>query len=185
MCERQGARVANEAGRWRKRGTESVLRETLRGESSWSLPLLSSFQRNAHHILFLSFPLTQNFTPLDSPALSPHSTPGPSTSLVPGGAHNRAFPKATSDASRPLLIKLKSSKSARAYKQSYSSGPPLVPAFVFDRVMEYVGKIKFAKKNVFVNAVCRYWSLKREARRGAPLLKRLHLEVRFLSSSSR
>ena len=28
----------------------------------------------------------------------------------------------------------------------------------------------------FLYLICRYWSLKREARRGAPLLKRLHLE---------
>lgn len=32
------------------------------------------------------------------------------------------------------------------------------------------------KRNDFVILVCKYWSLKREGRRGAPLLKRLHLE---------
>jgi len=81
-----------------------------------------------------------------------------------------------------------SNKSARAYKKTYSSGPPLVPAYVFDRVMAYTSKVKMAKKPAFISMVCRYWSLKREARRGAPLLKRLHLEVRssrfpFLSVS--
>jgi hypothetical protein len=34
------------------------------------------------------------------------------------------------------------------------------------------------KKDVLVE-ICRYWALKRGLRRGAPLLKRLHLEVRI------
>lgn len=83
-----------------------------------------------------------------------------------------------------LTLKPKSNKSARAYKKSYSSGPPLVPAFVYDRLLEYVSRIKLAKKPAFVSEVCRYWSLKREARRGAPLLKRLHLEVSFCPLST-
>ena len=51
-----------------------------------------------------------------------------------------------------------------------------MPAIVVDRVLAYTGKIQLRKKPEFVSLICRYWSLKREARRGAPLLKRLHLE---------
>ncbi|KAF8327181.1 PHD-zinc-finger like domain-containing protein, partial [Cantharellus anzutake] len=76
----------------------------------------------------------------------------------------------------------KSTKSAKAYARSYRSGPPLVPAIVVNNIMKYIDKISLRKKLIFVTAVCRYWSLKREARRGAPLLKRLHLEPWTASS---
>jgi hypothetical protein len=75
------------------------------------------------------------------------------------------------------------SKSARAYATTYTSGPPLVPALVVDSVMQYIAKINIRKKLEFVLLVCKYWSLKREARRGAPLLKRLHLEPWTASNS--
>jgi len=70
----------------------------------------------------------------------------------------------------------KLSKSARAYAKTYKPGPPLVPSLVVDRIMNYIGKVTLRKKSDFVLLMCKYWSLKREARRGAPLLKRLHLE---------
>ncbi|KAF8880213.1 hypothetical protein CPB84DRAFT_1792691 [Gymnopilus junonius] len=76
-------------------------------------------------------------------------------------------------------------KSARAYAKTYKPGPPLVPAIVVKRIMEYTNKIKLRKKIDFIQQVCRYWSLKREARRGAPLLKRLHLEPWTASSSAK
>ncbi|TBU24142.1 hypothetical protein BD311DRAFT_702623 [Dichomitus squalens] len=70
----------------------------------------------------------------------------------------------------------KSSKSARAYNKTYKPGPPLVPKIIVNRIMQYISRIHVRHKQEFVHLVCRYWSLKREARRGAPLLKRLHLE---------
>ncbi|KAF9241390.1 PHD-zinc-finger like domain-containing protein [Melanogaster broomeanus] len=70
----------------------------------------------------------------------------------------------------------KLSKSARAYAKTYKTGPPSVPQIIVDRILNYVTKINVRKKPEFVHMVCKYWSLKREARRGAPLLKRLHLE---------
>jgi NuA3 HAT complex component NTO1 len=69
-----------------------------------------------------------------------------------------------------------SSKSARAYNKTYKPGPPIVPSIIVNRISQYIHRIKIRKKVEFVQMVCRYWSLKREARRGAPLLKRLHLE---------
>ncbi|KAF8141451.1 hypothetical protein EV363DRAFT_1308129 [Boletus edulis] len=70
----------------------------------------------------------------------------------------------------------KLSKTARAYAKTYKTGPPLVPQIIVDRIINYISKINVRKKPEFVQMVCKYWSLKREARRGAPLLKRLHLE---------
>lgn len=101
-----------------------------------------------------------------------------------GSALKKSKSKSTGSLPKSLLLKHsahKSSKSARAYKQTYSSGPPLIPAYIFNRLMEYTAKIKIPRKAHFVDMVCRYWSLKRESRRGAPLLKRLHLEVRSTS----
>lgn len=71
----------------------------------------------------------------------------------------------------------KSSKAARAYARTYKTGPPLVPAFIVDKMLAYISKVSLRKKHSVVLSICKYWSLKREARRGAPLLKRLHLEV--------
>lgn len=74
------------------------------------------------------------------------------------------------------VVNTKLSKSARAYAKTYKPGPPLVPALIVNRIMHYIGKVVMRKKPEFMLLMCRYWSLKREARRGAPLLKRLHLE---------
>jgi NuA3 HAT complex component NTO1 len=68
-------------------------------------------------------------------------------------------------------------KTARAHAKSYRPGPPVVPHLIVQMLLDYVSKLQIRKRAAFVEKLCRYWSLKREARRGAPLLKRLHLEV--------
>jgi hypothetical protein len=76
-------------------------------------------------------------------------------------------------------------KTARAYAKTYKPGPPLVPKFIVERILQYIGKISVRKKQDFLHLLCKYWSLKREARRGAPLLKRLHLEPWTASSANK
>ena len=79
----------------------------------------------------------------------------------------------------------RTSKKARAYAKTYKLGAPLVPVIIVERIMQYISRIKISKKEQFMHMMCRYWSLKREARRGAPLLKRLHLEPWSASSAGR
>lgn len=85
---------------------------------------------------------------------------------------------------KTLLPVTATSKSARAHAKSYTSGPPLVPGIIVASILQYVHKVKLRRMREYVEKICRYWSLKREARRGAPLLKRLYLEVSYHSPNS-
>jgi len=51
----------------------------------------------------------------------------------------------------------------------------VVPHHIYTRVLGST-RAKISKRANVVVAICKYWALKREAGRGAPLLKRLHLE---------
>ncbi|GAA6027545.1 hypothetical protein JCM8097_007915 [Rhodosporidiobolus ruineniae] len=100
-------------------------------------------------------------------------------------ALTQAKARGGSAASYLKLSKKKTFKTARGYKGSSSlAGPPVVPAVIAEKVVQYVQKVKMAGKKAVVDLVCRYWSLKREARRGAPLLKRIHLEPWTASATS-
>ncbi len=54
---------------------------------------------------------------------------------------------------------------------------PVVPQYIFSQINNTFRNNKYSKKTQFLTEVCKYWALKREQRKGAPLLKRLHLEV--------
>ena len=75
---------------------------------------------------------------------------------------------------------LPSSKAARAHQHHYSAGAPIAPEYIINKLenMKCVRQAtNLRRKSQLIVSICRYWSLKRESRRGAPLLKRLHLEV--------
>lgn len=74
---------------------------------------------------------------------------------------------------------LSTSKAARAHQHHYSAGAPVAPQYIMHKLenMKCVREANLRKKSSLIKSVCRYWSLKRESKRGAPLLKRLHLEV--------
>ncbi|KAI8061179.1 PHD-zinc-finger like domain-containing protein, partial [Gongronella butleri] len=76
-------------------------------------------------------------------------------------------------------------KAARAHQHHYSAGAPIAPDYILNRLEAICFRhySYLRKKPQLLATICRYWSLKREARRGAPLLKRLHLEPWTASSS--
>jgi NuA3 HAT complex component NTO1 len=62
------------------------------------------------------------------------------------------------------------------------SGAPIIPQAVFDIVDSSLQRFSILKRREFVSDACRYWTLKREMRRGAALLKRLQLQMETFSS---
>jgi len=97
-------------------------------------------------------------------------------------ALTQAKARGGSAASYLKLTKKKTLKTAQGYSSTSSTGPPVIPAVIAEKVVAYIAKVKLGGKKGVVDTVARYWSLKREARRGAPLLKRIHLEVRLFFS---
>ncbi|KAL1923953.1 uncharacterized protein VTP21DRAFT_6988 [Calcarisporiella thermophila] len=90
----------------------------------------------------------------------------------------------TKKSKQPYAIQ--NNKAARAHQHSYTTNLFLVPAYICNRLLQMdFMKPHLQKKPQMLMAVCRYWSLKRESRRGAPLLKRLHLEPWTASSTHR
>lgn len=57
------------------------------------------------------------------------------------------------------------------------SGAPVIPQAVFQVVENALQRFSIRKRKEFLGEACRYWTLKREARRGAALLKRLQLQM--------
>lgn len=62
------------------------------------------------------------------------------------------------------------------------SGAPVVPEAVYHNVENALIKFNVRNRKGFVQEACKYWTLKREARRGAALLKRLQLQMDTFSS---
>jgi len=62
------------------------------------------------------------------------------------------------------------------------SGAPVVPEVILKTIEEALVRFAVPKKKEFVTEICKYWTLKREARRGAALLKRLQLQMETFSS---
>ena len=62
------------------------------------------------------------------------------------------------------------------------SGAPVIPDVICKSIEASLQRFNVRKKKDFVAEVCKYWTMKREARRGAPLLKRLQLQMDSFSS---
>ncbi|KAF2501092.1 hypothetical protein BU16DRAFT_499982 [Lophium mytilinum] len=62
------------------------------------------------------------------------------------------------------------------------SGAPVVPQAVYHNVENSLIRFSIRRRKEYVAEACKYWTLKREARRGAALLKRLQLQMEAFSS---
>ena len=62
------------------------------------------------------------------------------------------------------------------------SGAPVIPQALYNSIENSLQRFMIRKRKEFAAEVCKYWTLKREARRGAALLKRLQLQMETFTS---
>ncbi len=101
--------------------------------------------------------------------------------------HNQALSEAVDDdAQAQLSITVGNSKRKRSQPQKnvwrLPSGAPVIPQAVYNSVESSLQRFNVRKRKDYAAEACKYWTLKREARRGAALLKRLQLQMETFSS---
>ena len=62
------------------------------------------------------------------------------------------------------------------------SGAPVIPQTLYDSVESSLQRFAVRRRKEFAMEACKYWTLKRESRRGAALLKRLQVQMETFSS---
>ncbi|KAL9129406.1 MAG: hypothetical protein Q9217_002137 [Psora testacea] len=62
------------------------------------------------------------------------------------------------------------------------SGAPVIPQALYSSIESSLQRFMIQKRRGFAAEMCKYWTLKREARRGAALLKRLQLQMETFTS---
>lgn len=62
------------------------------------------------------------------------------------------------------------------------SGAPVIPQVILDAVVTSLQRFNVRQRKQYAEEACKYWTLKREARRGATLLKRLQLQMETFTS---
>ncbi|WEW58832.1 hypothetical protein PRK78_004300 [Emydomyces testavorans] len=62
------------------------------------------------------------------------------------------------------------------------SGAPVVPQVILNNLVVSLQRFTVRQRKQYAEDACKYWTLKREARRGAALLKRLQLQLETFSS---
>ncbi|QSL65621.1 hypothetical protein MERGE_002934 [Pneumocystis wakefieldiae] len=120
-----------------------------------------SFWRNEHNIAKFLHDTRKHFLSYT-----------PSTSEFLENNHNSNYIPGSSS---KIYINLKKAK-------TYS----LIPVYIQNRILDYIHNFPIRKKSIFITDICKYWSLKKESRKNASLIKRLQLrtenEIRNLSA---
>ncbi|KAF8471873.1 hypothetical protein BDZ91DRAFT_716713 [Kalaharituber pfeilii] len=100
-----------------------------------------------------------------------HSGQGEPSGTPTANGVNQGSPSASNTNSRRK--KTQSTPSKPVWK--LPSGAPVIPQIVFNAVCDSIARFGVRKRKEYVSEACKYWTLKREARRGAGLIKRLQL----------
>lgn len=85
----------------------------------------------------------------------------------------------------PRLVLNHGNKRAKLPKSVWRlpSGAPVIPDVICQSICASLQRFNVRKKKDFVAEVSKYWTMKREARRGATLLKRLQLQMDAFSTA--